>query len=188
LIHGISLPSSLIHTIFINFFTTSFSFAGIKFSQFSPHSAFSSQFSYMCFVYFITSFSTSATTVRFIDPQSPYLNLLVMISSDNKSFQSITFQTSTWFCNFITCFCLFAYIFVTVTVFKYMGAVNWCYSLLFVGSCIKLTLGGGVYIRALGLVHCDVVPYPMIATICTVKYILSPYGWLHVARNTDGPD
>jgi len=49
---------------------------------------------------------------------------MVMISSDNKAFQSVTFQTSTWFCNCITCLCLFAYIFVTVTVCKYMGAVN----------------------------------------------------------------
>ena len=49
---------------------------------------------------------------------------VVMISSDNKAFQSVTFQTSTWFYSFVTCFCLFAYIFVTVTVCKYMGAVN----------------------------------------------------------------
>ena len=54
-----------------------------------------------------------------------------MIASDNKAFQSVTFQTSTWFCNCITCFCLFAYIFVTVTVCKYMGAVNWCPSVSF---------------------------------------------------------
>lgn len=48
---------------------------------------------------------------------------VVMISSDIKAFQSVTFQISTLFCNFITCFFLFAYIFVTV--YKCMGAVNW---------------------------------------------------------------
>jgi hypothetical protein len=49
---------------------------------------------------------------------------VLMTSSNNKAFQSVTFETSTWFSNFITSFCLYGYIFVTVTVCKYMGAVN----------------------------------------------------------------
>jgi hypothetical protein len=52
---------------------------------------------------------------------------VLMSSSDNKAFQSVTFQTSTLFFNFITCFCLFAYIFVTVIVCKYIVTVNLCH-------------------------------------------------------------
>jgi hypothetical protein len=67
----ISVPPSLIHTVFYWFFTLSFCFPGIKFSQFTPPFAFSSQFSYMCFVFYITFFSTSsAATVQYIHPQS----------------------------------------------------------------------------------------------------------------------
>ena len=49
-----------------------------------------------------------------------------MISCDNKAFQCVTLQTSTLFYNSITCFSSYTYNFVTVTVCKYMGAVNWC--------------------------------------------------------------
>jgi len=49
----ISIPPSHIQTVFINFLTASFYFPGIKFSQFSPSFAFSSQFSYLCFVFYI---------------------------------------------------------------------------------------------------------------------------------------
>ena len=47
-----------------------------------------------------------------------------MISIDDEAFQSVTFQTSTLFYNFITCFSSYVYNFVTVTVCKYMGAVK----------------------------------------------------------------
>jgi hypothetical protein len=49
----ICVPPPLIHTVFINFLTASFYFYGIKLSQFSPSFAFSSQFSYLCFVFYI---------------------------------------------------------------------------------------------------------------------------------------
>ena len=74
----ISIPPSLIHTIFIDFFHCFLFlfFSGIKFLHFVPPFAFSSQFPYMRFVfYIIISPTSSATTVQYIDPHSPYIEL-----------------------------------------------------------------------------------------------------------------
>jgi len=49
----ISVPPPVIHTVFINFLTASFYLCVIKFSQFSSSFAFSSQFSYLYFVFYI---------------------------------------------------------------------------------------------------------------------------------------
>ena len=49
----ISVPPPLIHTVVINFLTASFYLCGIKLSQFSSSFAFSSQFSYLYFVFYI---------------------------------------------------------------------------------------------------------------------------------------
>jgi hypothetical protein len=72
----ISIQPPLIYAVSLIFFTASFYFPGITFFHFSPSLAFSSQFSYMRFVFYITSCTTSsATTVQNIDPPSPHMNL-----------------------------------------------------------------------------------------------------------------
>ena len=49
---------------------------------------------------------------------------MVIISIDDKAFQSVTFQTNILFYNFMTCFSSNVYNFVTVIVCKCMGAVK----------------------------------------------------------------
>ena len=66
-------------------------------------------FSYYCSVYW--------STISEYEP-------VVMISIDDKAFQSVTFQINTLIYNFISCFSSYVYNFVTVTVYNCLGAVK----------------------------------------------------------------
>ena len=82
----ISVPPSLIRIIFIDFFIASFYFPGIKFSHFSHPFSSSSQFSYMGFVFYVTF--SPLLQILFFSILIDIYELVVMISSDNKAFQS----------------------------------------------------------------------------------------------------